>query len=132
MEVDVAVLDSLSLISLMVSVDVKQQRSEKLCCLLADHAESCRYNHTLPTCTLYITASKRRAVPTASTTDCSLKCDSTLVGDLPCWGFTMTSSGCVLHYQASQPNCEAVHHRSSAVVRTCFQSESALGHFPPF
>nr|AJA37883.1 C-type lectin [Littorina littorea] len=83
--------------------------------------QMCRYNQTLPSCTLYITATKRDTIRNISVPHCLHKCENTQIDSLPCWGFTMTSSGCVLHYQATQPNCDITHHPSDYYFRTCFQ-----------
>ncbi|XP_070205051.1 uncharacterized protein [Littorina saxatilis] len=83
--------------------------------------QMCRYNQTMPSCTLYITATKRHTIRNISAPHCLQMCENTHIDDLPCWGFTMTSSGCVLHYQATQPNCGITHHPSDYYFRTCFQ-----------
>ena len=108
----------------LCDVSVPQRRVARaptVCCVCSP--ETCGYKRTLPSCTLYITASQRRTVPGGTSATCRLQCEKTLVGALPCWGFTITASGCVLHYQSAQPHCDVTHHSSSAFFRTCFQSQ---------
>ncbi|XP_076443935.1 uncharacterized protein LOC143282218 [Babylonia areolata] len=105
-------------VTLRWRTDVCSARHHVLC---QKEEDSCQYQRTRHTCTLYITASDRFSLQHGTPQQCQLLCDTTLKKSLPCWGFTMTSAGCVLHYQSTQPHCDVNHFPSTAYFRTCFR-----------